>query len=83
MCFALRYSFRSPDGWLTESLSYTLTPAGGLLERFQVLTWKQRAAVCAYTLASGNTDAFGAWIRVVEAEKDGPRDDWFTIYCQN
>lgn len=82
MCFDLRYSFQSPDSWLTESLAYTLVPTGGLLERFQVLSYQQRAAVCAFCLVSNNDDAFSAWIRVIEAEKDGPIDNWFAVWTQ-
>ena len=82
MCFALRYRFETPDAWLSESLGYMLTPTGSLLERFEVLTWRQRIAVCAFTLASENTDTFTAWIRVIEAEKEGAREDWLTIWSQ-
>jgi hypothetical protein len=81
MCFALRYSFASPDGWLTESLSYKLA-APDQYEYFKVLSWQQRATVCAYAAASGEKDDFDVWMQLIEAEKEGPLEDWFTILTE-
>lgn len=81
MCFACRYSFASPDGWLTESLSYKLA-APEQCEYFKVLSWQQRATVCAYAAASGDTDAFNVWIQLIEAEKEVALEDWYTILTE-
>jgi uncharacterized protein (TIGR02996 family) len=86
MTFALRQSGRHPDDhWLTESFEYTLEPSGPELrshqqQRFSLLDRAQRAAIYAYTVARGHDSAMRAWARVFEGEREGARDDWFSLF---
>lgn len=87
MTFALRHFHRphARDQWITESLGYTLHQSKGELHdyqqrRFACLDRDQRAAIYAFVLATGTPKMIAAWGRVFEAERAGPRADWYAVY---
>lgn len=84
MTFALRYAGTGhlEDRWITESLGYTLGRAKPNLRdyqraRFAAFDHGQRAAILAYVLTAGVSDAIGPWMRVLDYEREGPRADWY------
>lgn len=87
MCFALRHLDRShpDDSWLTESLEYNLQPSSAELRdhergRLRLFSQPQRAAIHAFTVASGYIESAAAWSRVVAAEQDEDNPRWFDRY---
>ena len=76
--------------WILESLEYTLQPEarrsdlrGYSWERFQTLTREQRRAIWMFTVLTRNDRAADAWGRVVMAESEQPRPDWFELFVPN
>jgi hypothetical protein len=75
------------DGWLFDSLQFSLTPGRGdhlrdySRDRLSVLDAPQRAAIAAYVQAvSDEPDARAAWAAVLRHDISGDDGHWFDVW---
>jgi uncharacterized protein (TIGR02996 family) len=86
MALGLRHLFSDDRPVLLENLSFTLGSRYDadlrdyVRSRMRLLAPEQRLAICTYCFVAEHDEAFESWARVVVAELDGPREDWFDLF---